>query len=288
MNILINKILFLISSFFETVKFIFLSYFFSWKRPQLEQSSSYIISLTSYHKRFGTLHLVLESFFYQKLKPREIHLWLSKKDLDINGGIPKRIKRLENDGLIIHIKNDDIGSYKKLSYINDLLIQVTGIKHVITADDDVLYPKYWSEELLLKSMKDNCVSCFRGHDLRIYNGIFDYKKSMSLNVSGSEPNYSLLPTGCSGVAYPIGSISREVSSSDKFLSVAPKADDIWYKAMTLKNGYKSSRVYAHNVHFPVLINCLSESLYSSNVNNNENNIKLKNTFHFFDVTKYFY
>jgi hypothetical protein len=233
-----------------------------------------------------TLHLVLESLFRQELKPKHIFLWLSKEDIDRYGTIPEKIIRWKDRGLKIIIKNENIRSYKKLSYISEVLAGELSVKYIITADDDILYPPSWSFQLINKSERHQAVSCFRGHDL-FYNGKdFNYNKSIGKNYSGDTPSFNLLPTGCSGICYPRDSIS-DIVSDKIFMVHAPDADDIWYKAMSIQNGYKSVRVNKENLHFPIILSSLNDSLYSKNVNENENEKKLLDTFSYFGLLPYF-
>ncbi|MHA0914287.1 hypothetical protein ACR9H8_05925 [Kosakonia cowanii] len=286
MNITINKIILLFSSLIQSGKFFYYSYFAFSKEQGCNPASNYIITLTTYNKRIDTLHLVLESLFRQKSKPRAIYLWLSKDDIKNHGSIPVKITRWISKGLKIVIKDENIRSYKKLSYIREVLQEIPSVKYIITADDDILYPPSWSIKLIKKSEKHQAVSCFRGHDL-FYNGVsFNYNDSIGKISSGDLPSFDLLPTGCSGVCYPVDSINQVVSDYT-FLTYAPDADDIWYKAMSLLNGYKCVRVEKKNVHFPIILSSLKDSLYSKNVYANENEKKLLDTFGYFNLLPYF-
>ncbi|QHZ87661.1 hypothetical protein [Proteus mirabilis] len=71
---------------------------------------------------------------------------------------------------------------------------------------------------------------------------------MNNNTSLNNPSWSLLPTGCSGVCYPINSLS-DFLMDYKFLELSPNGDDIWFKAVTLSNGFKSCRIEKDNIHF---------------------------------------
>ncbi|EOZ5676341.1 hypothetical protein ACQSMR_003145 [Morganella morganii] len=255
------------------------------KNATTSSQSSYVISLTSYHKRLKTLHITCESLLRQSLPPKSIYVWLSEEDIKKLGGIPKKMRTLESRGIVIKVKSENIYSYKKLSYFNE--INISNITHILTADDDIIYPKYWAEKLIEKSNNDNCVSCFRGHNVEIINNYFDYNKFINNNTSENNPVFNLIPTGCSGIAYPINSLDNIILNKDLFLSLAPKADDLWYKAATLKKQYKCARVEKENIHFPIILSSIKDSLYSKNVFNNENNQQLKNIIYQFNLSTYF-
>ncbi|EMI5492186.1 hypothetical protein REJ26_003331 [Providencia stuartii] len=275
----------------EKIKLIYLSIisqiYFSFERRDSKtvSSSSYIISLTSYSGRFKSLHLTIESLLQQSLPPKTIFLWLSMDDINNNNGIPKKVSKLEKRGLIIKIKKGNIRSYKKLSYIKEILSP--DISHVITADDDILYPRYWAESLINKSIKNNCVSCFRGHNFIVKDDIYNYKCAMKNNTSYDLPSFNLIPTGCSGIAYPKEAISDLVSDASLFNTLAPDTDDIWYKMMTLDRNFKCCRVNKHNVHFPIILSSLGDSLFSKNVHKNHNEINLEKCISYFHFKHYF-
>ncbi|HEM6846617.1 hypothetical protein OKT23_17245 [Providencia rettgeri] len=262
-------------------------YSFPKRRYQTAIHSNYIISLTSYHLRLKNLHLTIESLLQQSLPPRNIYLWLSQEDIDKKKCIPDKILNLQKRGLIIKVKSENIRSYKKLSYIENILDLEPDITHVITADDDILYPHYWADSLIKKSKQHNCVSCFRGHNFIIEGDEYDYKKVMKNNISFDFPSYNLIPTGCSGIAYPRDSISPLVSKKNLFEHLSPNTDDIWYKAMTLSEGFQCSRVTKKNIHFPIILQSLSDSLFSKNINQNNNNLSLKKTIQHFKLETYF-
>ena len=100
-----------------------------------------IVSLTSYEDRFKDLEISLYSLLIQSLKPDKIILWLSDEIKSIND-IPYEITRYIKNGLEIRFVKD-IGSYTKAIYtfqeFRDCII--------VTADDDVYYPKDWLQKL---------------------------------------------------------------------------------------------------------------------------------------------
>ncbi|EHR0063056.1 hypothetical protein P3426_000211 [Escherichia coli] len=287
MTIIFNKIIFLLKCLFSTIKLHLRAIFCRLNRNQcVSQNSEYIITLTSYHERFNTLYLTLESLFNQSVKPSNIYLWISQEDIDKYGGLPDSLPRYINAGLTVKILKENIRSYKKLSYIEDVLKKHNNIKFIITADDDIMYPRRWAQALIQTTKKHGSVSCYRGHNLTYAEGSYNYNQSINQNKFSVEPSFDLLPTGCSGICYLRESINKLVNDR-RFLNFAYDADDIWYKAMTLSAGFKCVRVEPRNIHFPLIITCLSNALYSKNVWQNENDKKLIETFSLLNVEDFF-
>lgn len=281
-----KKVLFLFKCIYSHIYYRALNYF-GGSYIGCYEDSNYIISLTSYYKRFDDLYLVVESLLRQSLKPKCVIVFLSKEDIDLYGGLPKNIEKMQTRGVNIEICEGNYKSYKKLSYIIPFIRNDNDLEYVITADDDIFYPSKWSIQLMNKSL-GKVVSCFRGHDLVRNEYGFDYNISMKSNISGNTPSFKLLPTGCSGICYPVDSIYDDmIANFDLIEKLSPDADDIWYKGVTLSRKYKCSRVLKKNVHFPLVISSLKDSLYSDNVFNNKNSKKIDDVFDFFKLNDFF-
>lgn len=286
MNVILKKIKFGLASLFAMFKMWLSSVFSKHTEETVSIDSCYIVSLTTYDKRLKTVYLTIESLLNQSTKPVAVYLWLAKADL-VDGKIPCKLQNLQRRGLKIVFVDENYRSYKKLSYIFDVLNDYPSVTHIITADDDIIYPGYWAERLLKRSISDNIVSCYRGHDLIYKDGSFLYSESMFKNTSKATSSYKLLPTGCSGICYPVASLTNEINDFERSQKFAPDADDIWFKAITLSGGFKCGRVVEENVHFPIIITCLADTLYQKNVFQNENEVKLKDAFTELNVTHYF-
>lgn len=106
---------------------------------------------------------------YRKLiktnsKTKKIVLWLAKSQFP-NGikSLPKKLLNLQRRGLTIEFC-DDIKSFKKFLYsakkYNNYII--------ITADDDVIYPNNWLENLYKTYLKNkHSICCYRAHEIKL-------------------------------------------------------------------------------------------------------------------------
>ncbi len=197
-----------------------------------------IVSLTTIPQRIPTLHLCIESLLSQSIKPDIITLWLNEKDKHGNkklssNDLPKSLTRLEKRGLVIEWC-ENIGSYCKLiptirKYPNAL---------IVTADDDQLYPQNWLEQLYNAYLHEpQYIHCHIAHLIKYANN----KKPLpylewDLNAIGHQgPSLDIFPTGAGGVIYAPHHLNEEVLNEKVFLEICPKADDVWFKAMSLLN-----------------------------------------------------
>ncbi|WP_115717009.1 hypothetical protein [Gallaecimonas mangrovi] len=237
-------------------------------KGKVYDNGHFIITITSYYKRFDSIFLVLESIFIQKcIYKYEVILVISEEDISKYGGYPKKINRYLNRGLKIKVVSENLNSYKKAFYTYDLG------KPLITIDDDVYYPSWWLERLIKESEAfPNVVLAYRGHYIIHDNGSFlKYRDWLNKSdaLSFQYPKFSFLPTGSSGVYYPVGSLIGLAESKDSFLYLSPSADDLWLKFITVVNGFKAKRVEKYNVDLLPLIKA-SESLHDINVSAGKN------------------
>lgn len=244
-----------------------------------------IISLTSYHKRFNILYLTIESLINQNYaNDYQIVVTISDEDVDIYGGLPDNISSQINRGVRLIRVKENIKSHKKVFYV----CNENEKSPIITVDDDILYPSWWLSELLNNAaLEPACVLAFRGHHI-IKNDneiIFDYGLWLNKSDQITTPfsKYSFLPTGTSGVYYPVSSLKGLQSTKNEFLNLCPHADDLWLKYITTVNGFKAKRIRKHNVHF--LCSDLSDSLHTVNVHNGGNDIQFQNIIQYSEIFK---
>ncbi|WP_220473351.1 glycosyltransferase family 2 protein [Vibrio sp. PID23_8] len=243
-----------------------------------------VVSLTTYNERLDTVYLTLESILNQNVSGYDVYLWLSEEDCTENE-LPKSLRKLRDRGVKIKFVSENMRSYKKLSYMyNYVMKNKCTYDVIVTADDDILYPQNWLDGFLKKHVTyPNDVLCYRGHDLVCDGeGNFLYNASLNNNTSEDQGSINLLPTGVSGVFYPMTSLNEQVINFNEILKRAKYMDDIWYKGVTSSCGVISRRVYKKNIHFPPIISTLSTGLVKNNVTHNLNDKVINDVFEFFE------
>lgn len=243
--------------------------------------SKIVVSLTTYNKRIYEVYLVIESLFHQTIKPYKIILWLAKDEFNYED-LPVILKKQQNRGLDIRFC-DDLKSYKKLlPTLKEYSDHV-----IITIDDDFIYPYDFIESLLKTQKKyPDCVCYFRGARIAIENN--KVKPYLQWNESEEEYIPSLLnfATGAGGVLYPVGCFDASVFDENLIFELAPYADDIWFKAMTLINNVKYVKVQipmSFEYKFISLDGMQDIALYHKNVDQNKNDSQIQAVFGHFDL-----
>lgn len=233
-----------------------------------KRNKKLIVSLTSFPERLYDIHFCIYSILTQTIKPDEIILWLASDQFP-NGekDIPQNVLELKNFGLKIKWC-DNIKAYKKLipalyEYPNDL---------IITADDDLFYPKNWLEVLYEEHKKNpDCIICQRSRKISLNtDNSFKSYNDWELNIDETEPSFVNLSTNGAGSLFPPNSLYKDIFNKELFERLCPNADDIWVWAMAILNKtkikcVKNNMVQLTYVNLARELNIINEkTLYSLN------------------------
>ena len=191
-----------------------------------------IVSLTSIESRLKCVHLAVRSVLRQAHPPKKVILWLGN---DCQNKVPDKLQQLAGPRFEINFR-PDVGPHTKLIYC----LKEMPAETIVTCDDDLMYPQGWLESLY--SAHTQNPREIVGHQCRRIR----YSKDKSLapyrqwtyEEPGSSSPYTM-PLGYGGVLYPSGSLSELSTSVELFSKLSPKADDLWFKAMSLLAGTAS-------------------------------------------------
>lgn len=248
----------------------------------LDSGSRYIVSLTSYGERLETVWLTIQSIFDQSCKFAKVILWVAEQEKEL---INDKLRMLEKNGLTIRYC-EDIRSYKKLVYS----VKYYHDFHIITIDDDVIYPaNYFNKLIRLHKKYPECICCYRAHTI-----CFEEKTMLpyhdwgfhSLGIKG--PTLKILPVGIGGILYPADTFQFEDFDFHVINEIAPYTDDIYFKWIELCKEISVVKVYRNRKHVPYYIeNTQEHSLKMLNiVSGNNNDIAIKELEKYFGCTFY--
>ena len=221
-----------------------------------------VISLTTISFRLPKVHIVIRNILSQKTRPKHIVLWLNEH---LKNDVPNSLKILEGDIFKIKFSPLDCPHLKLVESIKSF-----SDLPIITCDDDIIYSKLWLSSLIetYKEVPNKVIA----HKVRCikYNESGDLLSYKKWNCSGSESKKSWLPIGSEGVLYPPNLFSSLITNEDLFLKLAPKADDLWFKAVAL-----SENIFVEKVKSPVkeaipIMGTQKISLKKENVNEDKN------------------
>lgn len=186
-----------------------------------------IISLTSIPFRLNRLHLVIKSLLLQTSRPKKIILWL---DNSLQNKIPTNLKKLYGDIFSIEFTSLNSSHVKLVPTLEKYPNEI-----IVTCDDDLVYDKDWLKDLYeehLQYPQDIVAYTVRQIQFDENNNLLPYNQWKIKDLSKSS---TLLALGYNGILYPPNTLPKETLNSELYMRLAPKADDLWFKAMALLN-----------------------------------------------------
>lgn len=210
-------------------------YFYKWlvdlhiynvPKLNIDEAANVIVSLTSYGRRIesNVLYYTLVSILRQSVSPKKIVVCVDHKKWNENN-LPIKLRSLIAKG-VEFMFCEDIRSYTKLIPV----MKVYPNDYIITVDDDIIYDKKTIENLLeASSSSPDAVCCLNASRPIIKNGYpCEYEKWQSL-YSAERGKYLIFPCGFGAVLYPPNQIDKKILfDSQRFLSLCPLADDVWF------------------------------------------------------------
>lgn len=245
--------------------------------------SNITVSLTTYGRRFYSVHTTIESIMQQTMKPNKIVLWLDKSFEKMQ--MPIVLKNQEKRGLEIRFC-EDIKSYKKLIPTLSLYPNDT----IITCDDDVIYSPDMIENLTreyLVNPSKKIIYANVCHKIKLSSSgcLLSYAK-WEHNTSDEVASKYIFPVGVGGVLYPPKSLYHDVNNINKFMELSPFGDDIWFKAMGYLNGYICKKVKTpseNSVDYLENIDFRDSGLAQLNNIQNHNDSQINNVFNEYKI-----
>lgn len=246
-----------------------------------ERKTPVIVSLTAIPERYNKLHLCIESLLRQDRKPDRVILWLSDDSIPL----PKKLTKLCKRGLEIRYC-EDIRSYRKIIYTLEDYPKAL----VVTADDDLFYPKKWLSALHdAYKVEPGVIHCHRSHQMTFDSGgkLDDYKKWGFCSQESCYASPLTFPTGAGGVLYPPGTLNKNVINKKLFLQLAPTADDVWLKAMSILNKTKCRNTGIYKHEFTQIKGTQKRALWRENTEQDMNDKQIKAVWDYFDIHSHF-
>jgi hypothetical protein len=223
-------------------------------------SSAVIVSLTSYGQRVPKVAFTIESLAAGRARPQQLILWLD--DEQVYRELPPALRRLERRGLDIRL-TDNLGPHTK--YYPSLPVALDRGVPLVTADDDILYPRSWLLRLESAHRSDPAaIHCYWASVIGIRGGVIEpYATWRRCHDSTASPRH--FATGVSGVLYPTSMVLALQARGTAFLSRCPRADDIWLHWVALNEGIGVRQLARTPRHFPLVPGTQQQTLLAENV-----------------------
>jgi len=236
------------------------------------------VSLTSYPARLSHARLPIYSLLCQSVRPAEVVLVLSEHEFS-GRTLPDWVHRMP--GLrVLWTAGESARSYQKLVPV---LLEDPAAT-IVTADDDMLYPRDWLAGLLRAGAADpGRIVGYRGLEVALSDGrplpFLDWPRARETTAS---PRLHL--TGVGGILYPPGALAPEVADLGLALQLSPTNDDVWFHAMTLLRGTRTRMAYRRFIEFPQYRGSQRRgNLMTDNLGAGQTDVQIANVFDHFDL-----
>lgn len=194
------------------------------------QTIPVVVSLTSIPSRLHKVPLVVRSILTQTRQPQHIVLWLHE---GMRHQVPKALQELVFERFSIRFSPLTCSHKKLIHTFKDFDATV-----VVTCDDDFMYHRTWLSALYQDHLLyPNSVIAHHIRSIqRDDQGQLKPYKQWRYEPHVDQRSESLLAIGGKGVLYPKNPFDSLFDDVDLFMRLAPKADDLWFKAMELLVG----------------------------------------------------
>ncbi len=239
-----------------------------------------VVSLTTFGPRLEAVYLTIESIAAGSLLPSRLILWL--QDVETYNRRPDTLRRLETRGLEVRLTRS-YGSHSK--YYPYLLSLDKFTSPLVTADDDVLYSRWWLKGLAeAHAQNPELVNCYRARVIHLGDGFvrsyFDWTDCLT-----TQPSVRHLATGVAGCIYPAPLLESLKNAGDGFMDICPKADDVWLHVNALRAGFEVRQITRQQVEFPVIPGTQENGLFQENIWLGRNDEQIKKTYTADDIRR---
>jgi len=192
-----------------------------------------IISMTTISGRIKNIIPTLESIVNQSSNIHSVNLYISDEKYLLDNGIERNnniLKDIYKLGVNIYYTYN-IGPYRKIIPILSQLWlnNASSESLIITVDDDVIYDNDFVENLVNNIRIYDCVVGYRGRKIINNELLSPYNK---WTKGDFKPELDNVLTGRGGIIYKLKFFSKNYKYYVGQI-LAPTADDIWCKFMTL-------------------------------------------------------
>jgi hypothetical protein len=236
-----------------------------------------IVSLTTIEPRLGVVDLVIRSILNQSVLPQKLLLWVHHS---LKEKLPAKLTALQSE--IFEIRTTPLhSSHKKLIHTIKAFPSTT----IITCDDDLMYRPDWlyllQQEALL--FPGTIIANQTRKISRSESGDFLPYSGWPVNQTAEENPSYVLPIGAEGVLYPPESLDHRYAEEELFMKLAPKADDLWFKSMSLLKGTACKLASNRGKNAIPILGSQKSSLKHLNIKKDMNSVQWGQLVHHFDL-----
>jgi hypothetical protein len=249
------------------------------RRP-VTGATAVVVNLTTHGHRIDYVFYALESIARGRMRPNRLILWLD--DEDALQHPPRTLRRLQSRGLEI-LRCPNYGPHNKQYPYAQTIDEEP--RPLVAADDDVLYPRKWLAELVRAAERHpRDIHAMRTH-MVTFEGTAIAPYSRWAPGRGTQASYRNVGTGVSGVLYPPEFLEALRLEGERFLELAPRADDIWVHVVAVRHGFRARQVGERQAEYFAIPGTQKNTLYRHNVVLGGNDVQIRAAYGFGEVER---
>jgi hypothetical protein len=232
-----------------------------------------VVSLTTHGSRLRTVFLAIESIAAGACRPSRLILWLN--EASVLDCLPSTLRRLKARGLEVRLCLNYGPHTKYYPYIDE---EASFNVPLVTADDDVLYPRFWLQRLQQAFQNEpNVINCYFAREVALSEsgiaGFAEWKECHS-----TQPRFRQHALGFSGVIYPPRFLVSLKEKGTGFLDCCPRADDLWLHVQAVRSGFRTRQISRRVFRFVAIPGKKDTALWIQNGQGGGNNDQVLKTY----------
>jgi hypothetical protein len=238
-----------------------------------------VVSLTSHGPRIKSVSISIESLTRGSLRPSRLILWLDEGDY--HRPRPRALRRLMARGVEV-LPSQNFGPHTK--YFPYVCSRADHVDPLVTIDDDVIYPKWWLDALVVAYEKSpDVIHAMKVRRIEVADGRLSPYDTWG-PIRHSRPERRNFALGVSGVIYPPLFLNVLRDAGDAFLASCPRGDDLWLHAMALRSGTRVAQASPIPRDFSTVRGTADSALMRVNVEQGGNDLQISRLYTAEDVS----
>jgi hypothetical protein len=164
-------------------------------------------------------------------------LWVD--EISLFNDLPATLRRLQDRGVEVRLCRNYRSHKKYYPYVES---QDSFGLPLVTADDDIIYPKFWLKLLVEANQQfPDVVNCYFAGDVEFERDTGELSVKWK-SCHSTDASFCHHPLGGTGVIYPPKYLRALKCAGAGFESCCPTQDDIWHHVIALRAGFKVRQI----------------------------------------------